>query len=267
MAETLSCTRRSGQEVTERYPELVVALRALPLERFLIDGEIVALDENGRSSFQRLQARMGLTRPADIDRARALVPVSAVFFDALALDGHDLRDVPLVERKAALALMLPPRGVLSFGQHVAEHGEAFYEAASEQHLEGIVAKKADSRYEGRRSRDWLKIKCQKRQEFVIGGYTDPQGSRGYFGALHLGRLRRRPPRLRLQGRDGLRREDSQEAVGGARAARPRDVALRRRHAERTRPSLGRAPAGRRSAVHGVDRRRWPSASSVSWPSG
>ena len=129
---------------------------------------------------------MRLTRPADIDRARALVPVSAVFFDALALDGHDLRDVPLVERKAALALVLPPRGVLSFGQHVAEHGEAFYEAASEQHLEGIVAKKADGRYEGRRTRDWLKIKCQKRQEFVIGGYTNPQGSRGYFGALHLG---------------------------------------------------------------------------------
>ncbi|HEY7647520.1 MAG TPA: non-homologous end-joining DNA ligase, partial [Methylomirabilota bacterium] len=177
---------RSGQDVTERYPELTVALRALPLERFLIDGEIVALDEHGRSSFQRLQARMGLTRPADIDRARALVPVSAVFFDALALDGYDLRDLPLAERKAALALVLPPRGVLSFGQHVAEQGEAFYEAASEQHLEGIVAKKADSRYEGRRTRDWLKIKCQKRQEFVIGGYTDPQGSRGYFGALHLG---------------------------------------------------------------------------------
>jgi bifunctional non-homologous end joining protein LigD len=177
---------RSGQEVTGRYPELGVALRALPLERFLIDGEIVALDERGRSSFQRLQARMGLTRPADIERARSEVPVSAVFFDALALDGHDLRQVPLVERKASLALALPPRGVLSYGQHVVEQGEAFYEAAAEQHLEGIVAKRADSRYEGRRSRDWLKIKCQKRQEFVIGGYTDPQGSRGYFGALHLG---------------------------------------------------------------------------------
>jgi bifunctional non-homologous end joining protein LigD len=177
---------RSGQEVTGRYPELVVALRALPLERFLIDGEIVALDESGRPSFQRLQARMGLTRPADIDRARAQVPVSGVFFDALDLDGHDLRDLPLIERKACLALVLPPRGVLSFGQHVAERGEEVYEAACEQHLEGIVAKKADSRYVGARSRDWLKIKCQHRQEFVIGGYTDPQGSRGYFGALHLG---------------------------------------------------------------------------------
>jgi bifunctional non-homologous end joining protein LigD len=177
---------RSGQEVTGRYPELVVALRALPLERFLIDGEIVALDENARPSFQRLQARMGLTRPADVERARAVVPVSGVFFDALALDGRDLRALPLSERKACLALLVPARGVLGYGDHVAERGEAFFEACCAQRLEGVVAKKADSPYGGGRSRDWLKIKCQLRQEFVIGGYTDPQGSRGYFGALHLG---------------------------------------------------------------------------------
>jgi bifunctional non-homologous end joining protein LigD len=177
---------RSGQEVTARYPELTTALRALPLERFLIDGEIVALDEAGRPSFQRLQARMGLTRPADVERARALVPVSGVFFDALALDGRDLRGLPLSERKACLALLLTPRGVLSYGAHVDEQGEEFFRACCARRLEGVVAKKADSRYVGGRSRDWLKIKCQQRQEFVIGGYTEPQGSRGYFGALHLG---------------------------------------------------------------------------------
>ncbi len=177
---------RSGQEVTGRYPELVAALRALPLERFLIDGEIVAVDERGRPSFQRLQARMGLTRPADVERGRALVPVNAVFFDVLAVDGRDLRALPLSERKAVLALLLPARGVLSYGEHVPERGEDFFAASCKQQLEGIVAKKAESRYVGGRSRDWLKIKCQQRQEFVIGGYTDPQGSRGYFGALHLG---------------------------------------------------------------------------------
>jgi bifunctional non-homologous end joining protein LigD len=177
---------RSGQEVTGRYPELVAALRALPLERFLIDGEIVAVDEHGLPSFQRLQARMGLTRPADVERGRALVPVSAVFFDVLAVDGRDLRGLPLSERKALLALLLPARGVLSYGEHVPERGEDFFAASCKQQLEGIVAKKADSRYVGGRSRDWLKIKCQQRQEFVIGGYTDPQGARGYFGALHLG---------------------------------------------------------------------------------
>ncbi len=177
---------RSGQEVTGRYPELVQALRALPLARFLIDGEIVALDQAGRPSFQRLQARMGLTRPADVEQARALVPVSGVFFDVLALDGRDLRALPLSERKACLALLLPPRGVLSYGEHVPEGGEEFFQACCAQRLEGVVAKKADSRYVSGRSRDWLKIKCQQRQEFVIGGYTEPQGSRGYFGALHLG---------------------------------------------------------------------------------
>jgi bifunctional non-homologous end joining protein LigD len=177
---------RAGQDFTVRYPEVVTALRALPVTRFVLDGEVVALDEAGRPSFQRLQNRMHLTRPADVERARSLVPVSAVFFDALALEGHDLRRLPLRERKAALALTVPARGVIRYGDHVLEHGEAFYEAAAEQRVEGILAKRADSAYTGGRTRAWLKIKCHLRQEFVIGGWTDPQGSRGLFGALHLG---------------------------------------------------------------------------------
>jgi bifunctional non-homologous end joining protein LigD len=177
---------RAGQDFTARYPEVVTALRALPLERFVLDGEVVALDEAGRPSFQRLQNRMHLTKPADVEQARSTVPVSAVFFDALALDGRDLRRRPLLERKAALALTVPARGVISYGDHVVERGEAFYEAAAEQRVEGILAKRADSRYTGGRTRDWLKIKCHLRQEFVIGGWTDPQGGRGWFGALHLG---------------------------------------------------------------------------------
>jgi bifunctional non-homologous end joining protein LigD len=177
---------RAGQVFTPRYPEVVTALRALPLEQFVLDGEVVALDEAGRASFQRLQQRMHLTRPADVERARTTVPVSAVFFDALALDGRDLRRLPLAERKACLALALPARGVIFYGDHVVSHGQAFYEAAAEQRLEGILAKRADSVYTGGRTRDWLKVKCQLRQEFVVGGWTDPQGSRGWFGALHLG---------------------------------------------------------------------------------
>ena len=177
---------RAGQVFTGRYPEVVTALRALPLERFVLDGEVVALDEQGRPSFQRLQNRMHLTRPADIERARSTVPVSAVFFDALALDGHDLRDAPLGERKACLALAVPARGIIRYGDHVEARGEAFYEAAAAQRLEGILAKRLDSRYVGGRTREWLKIKCHLRQEFVVGGWTDPQGTRGWFGALHLG---------------------------------------------------------------------------------
>ena len=177
---------RSGQLITSRYPEVARALRALPVDEFVIDGEIVALDGRGRPSFQRLQARMHLTRPQDVERARATVPATGIFFDCLALSGHDLRGLPLLARKECLGLLLPSRGVIRYGDHILEHGEAFFEAASGERLEGIVAKKTESRYTGGRSREWIKIKCQRRQEFVIGGYTDPQGSRGYFGALHLG---------------------------------------------------------------------------------
>jgi bifunctional non-homologous end joining protein LigD len=177
---------RSGQDTTSRYPEVVRALRALPVDSFVIDGEIVALDDAGRPSFQRLQPRMALTDPREIERAAAKRPAIGVFFDCLMLDDRDLRKLPLVDRKECLRLLVPSLGVIRYGDHVAEAGEAFFELASERRLEGMVAKKARSLYSGARTRDWIKIKCQRRQEFVIGGYTDPQGSRGHFGALHLG---------------------------------------------------------------------------------
>ena len=177
---------RSGQDTTSRYPEVVRALRALPIDRFVIDGEIVALDDAGRPSFQRLQPRMALTDPRDIELAARRQPAVGVFFDCLGLDDRDLRRRPLVERKECLRLLVPPLGPVRYGDHVAGEGRAFFEAASAQRLEGIVAKKARSVYSGGRTRDWIKIKCQKRQEFVVGGYTDPQGARGHFGALHLG---------------------------------------------------------------------------------
>lgn len=185
-AEVVELYGRSGQEITRRYPEVVGALRALPLESFLIDGEIVALDESGKPSFERLQARMGLANPREIARAVTAVPVTGIFFDCLALDGHDLRRLPLLARKECVRLLLPPLGLVHYGDHVHEHGEAFFEAVSAERLEGIVAKKGNSLYVGGRSPDWIKIKCLRRQEFVIGGYTDPQGARAYFGALHIG---------------------------------------------------------------------------------
>ncbi|HKW92304.1 MAG TPA: DNA ligase D [Methylomirabilota bacterium] len=177
---------RSGQDTTSRYPEVVRALLALPIERFVIDGEVVAIDEAGRPSFQRLQPRMALTDPREIAFAATQRPAVGVFFDCLMLDDRDLRRLPLVDRKECLRLLVPALGPARYGDHVMGAGEAFFEAASEQRLEGIVAKRARSLYTGTRSRDWIKIKCQRRQEFVVGGYTDPQGSRGHFGALHLG---------------------------------------------------------------------------------
>src|SRR5262245_41512111 len=184
--DTVRLIGRSGQMVTGRYPEVVAALSALPVDRFLIDGEIVALDADGKPSFQRLQSRMGLTNPRDVERVAAQIPVVGTFFDCLMLDGYDLRRVPLGDRKACLPLLLPRLGRVHYGDHVPAEGEAFFAAASEARLEGIVAKNASSLYLGGRSRDWIKIKCHRRQEFVIGGYTDPQGARSYFGALHVG---------------------------------------------------------------------------------
>jgi len=177
---------RSGQPITTRYPEVARALRALPVKQFVLDGEIVALDESGRPSFQRLQQRMHLTNTFDIERARATVPVNGIFFDCLALEGRDLRSLPLVERKECLKLLIPARGVVQYCDHILEHGEALFEVSSEQRLEGIIAKRVDSTYTAGRSKAWIKLKCQRRQEFVIGGYTQPKGSREYFGSLHLG---------------------------------------------------------------------------------
>jgi bifunctional non-homologous end joining protein LigD len=177
---------RNGTEITNRYPEIKEALKRLAVERFVIDGEIVALDERGQPSFQKLQARMHLSNPRDIQQAMSAAPVEGIFFDCLAIEGHDLRSLGLLERKEILKRFLPPLGRARYSDHVEIAGKDFFEAASERRLEGIVAKKANSRYTGGRSRDWVKIKCQQRQEFVIGGYTDPQGERGYFGALHLG---------------------------------------------------------------------------------
>jgi bifunctional non-homologous end joining protein LigD len=195
---------RSGQDITSRYPEVGRALLALPIERFVIDGEIVALDDAGRPSFQRLQPRMALTDPREAALAAAARPVIGVFFDCLALDDRDLRRLPLVDRKELLRRLLPPLGTARYGDHLVGEGRAFFEAASEQRLEGIVAKKMKSVYSGRRTGDWVKIKCQRRQEFVIGGYTDPQGSRGHFGALHLGVYDDSPsaPRLRYVSKVG-----------------------------------------------------------------
>jgi bifunctional non-homologous end joining protein LigD len=177
---------RSGEDITARYPEIADALRGLSVEHVVLDGEIVAYDETGRPSFGRLQKRMLLSRPRDVAAAMARVPVRAVFFDCLALEGFDLRKLALLDRKACLARALPPAGVVQAGDHVDEHGEAFFEAANEMGLEGIIAKRADSPYSGRRSTDWIKLKCQRRQEFVIGGYTDPKGGGRHFGALHVG---------------------------------------------------------------------------------
>ena len=165
------------------YPELEEALAARDGPSYVADGEIVAF-EHGRTSFSRLQGRMQLASP---DAARRTgIPVYLYLFDLVWFDGHDLRELPLRARKSALRRAFRFEDPIRYMAHVNERGEALFEEACEKGLEGVIAKRAESRYVNRRSRDWLKLKCSFEQEFVIGGFTAPKGSRTEFGALLAG---------------------------------------------------------------------------------
>ena len=176
---------RNNNELTPAFPELVRSIETLPYEGLILDGEVVVLDDNGRPSFQRLQNR---ARVSGVQARRASIdnPATLYVFDLIAVLGYDVRPLPLVERKAVLKKVLPEVGSLRYLEDFATDGEALYEHASRLGLEGIVAKKADSPYKTGRSPHWLKIRADRTDEFVVVGYTQPQGSRGGFGALHLG---------------------------------------------------------------------------------
>lgn len=177
---------RSGADVTRRYPEVTAAVGALPGGDLALDGEIVVLQPDGRSSFERLAHRMHVTADRAVAAAAAQHPAAAIFFDALGLDGRDLRALPLRRRVARLARVLPARGTIRWGDHVAGQGQAFLDAVCAAGGEGVVAKRADAPYRGGRRAEWLKVKCVRTAEFVIGGWTAPQGSRAHLGAVHLG---------------------------------------------------------------------------------
>jgi len=175
---------RSGARMTDRYPEITAALEPPGGGDFALDGEVVALDQAGRPSFERLQRRMHLVR--GVAAAATKLPVTAYFYDCLALFGRDVRALPLTDRKALVRELLPGRGTARYADHVEGDGVRFFDAACQAGLEGIVAKRADSGYLAGRRTEWRKVKCVRRQEFVIGGYTDPKGTRTRLGAVHLG---------------------------------------------------------------------------------
>jgi bifunctional non-homologous end joining protein LigD len=177
---------RSQNDLTAQFPELGSLPEFVKAERAILDGEIVALDDEGRSSFSLMQQRTGFRPGKRRVQRRESVPVIYYAFDLLYLDGLDLRRVALEQRKQLLRDRIKAGEVVHFSDHYAEKGLDLFEAAKQRGLEGIVAKKRSSAYEEKRSRDWLKIKITQRQECVIGGYTDPEGSREYFGALVLG---------------------------------------------------------------------------------
>lgn len=177
---------RSGAVITECYPEIALAFDALPYERFVMDGEIVALDDKGRPDFQALQRRMHVRDTLAARRLSLSTPAYDFVFDLLAFDDFDLRPLPLDTRKSILARLIRGEGPVRYCDDVRTSGKAFYRAVSEAGLEGMMAKRRESPYRGARSSDWLKIKCPLVRRFVIGGWTDPAGSRSCFGALLLG---------------------------------------------------------------------------------
>ena len=177
---------RSGAVITERYPEIALAFDALPYERFAMDGEIVALDEKGRPDFQALQRRMHVRDASAARRLSLATPAYDFVFDLLAFDEFDLRPLALDTRKSILARLIRGEGPLRYCDHVRTSGRAFFRAVSDAGLEGMMAKRRESPYRGARSSDWLKIKCPLVRRFVIGGWTNPAGSRTHFSALLLG---------------------------------------------------------------------------------
>jgi DNA ligase D-like protein (predicted ligase) len=174
---------RNRKMVSSTYPELVEALGAQQSGDFVVDGEVVAF-ENGQTRFAQLQQRMQQGRPtADLIRS---VPVQYYLFDVLWADGTDLRPRPQRERKQRLHQLLDFADPLRFTEHRVGDGVEFYQEACRQGWEGLIAKRADAPYQAGRTKDWLKFKCENNQELVIGGFTDPQGTRTGLGALLLG---------------------------------------------------------------------------------
>ncbi|WP_434716987.1 DNA ligase D [Paraburkholderia sp. A2RO-4L] len=226
---------RTGNDWTAKFPRQVEALRALDIDSAWIDGEAVVLDDAGVPDFQALQNAF------DAGRADT---IAFWLFDLPWLDGMVLRAVPLEARRAKLAALLArkPQEALRFSEAFEGAPQALLEAACEANLEGLVAKRRDSQYTSRRSAAWLKLRCSRRQEFVIGGYTEPQGSRDGFGALLIGVYDDKGT-LQYSGKVGTGFDASRlKAMAGELAARER----------KTSPFAAVPAADRRACVHWVE---------------
>jgi bifunctional non-homologous end joining protein LigD len=176
---------RNGNDYTDVFPEIARAIKALPADNVIVDGEVVCLDAAGKPSFSRLQQRGRLSSPVDIKRAAVELPATYYAFDLLAYDDFDLRNLPLVRRKAFLAETIPKLGPVRYLEHIDRDGEAFLEQVAKIGLEGVIAKKADAPYRAGRTDKWIKIKTERSSDFVVVGFTQPKGSRSHLGALQL----------------------------------------------------------------------------------
>jgi bifunctional non-homologous end joining protein LigD len=178
---------RNGKIVNDKYPEITAAIQALDAANVILDGELVALDAEGVPRFHQLEQRAQLSQPRDIQRGMGEVPLVYMAFDLLALEGHDLRALPLIERKEYLKRLLARASAsLRFADHVVEHGEALLEHVKRMNgLEGIMAKRADGVYRSGRHPDWKKLRLEKTADLVVVGFSKAEGSRTGFGALLL----------------------------------------------------------------------------------
>jgi bifunctional non-homologous end joining protein LigD len=178
--ERITLLSRNGKDWTTSFPEVVAAVRGLGVRDALIDGEVAAVLPDGRTSFQALQNVMR--------RSGGKAALVYFVFDLLRIDGASLEREPLVTRKARLATVVGRRskGVIRISDHIEGNGLQFLKHACAAGLEGIISKRLDRPYYHGRNSDWVKSKCLLRQELVIGGFTDPEGSRAGLGALLLG---------------------------------------------------------------------------------
>jgi bifunctional non-homologous end joining protein LigD len=179
---------RTGEDITARYPEIHPMGRALGSNEVILDGEIVALDERGRPSFEQIQQRMGLTADNEVRRKMKEVPVTYMVFDVMWRDGHPLLELPYTERRKALAELKLSGASWQTPPYEVGGGQTMKDASAKAGLEGVMAKRLESKYEpGKRTGSWQKIKNRNRQELVIGGWLDGEGKRqGYPGALLVG---------------------------------------------------------------------------------
>ncbi|MFI5090313.1 MAG: non-homologous end-joining DNA ligase [Terriglobales bacterium] len=177
---------RNQNDLTAEYPELKGLAQNVRARTAILDGEIVALDEQGRASFSLMQQRTGFREPGRRGARNSSIPILYYAFDLLYLDGYSLFNVGLEKRKELLAGIVAAGDILRYSDHHLGQGTALFQAAAGKQLEGIVAKRRRSWYIQKRSREWLKMKLTKSQECVIGGYTDPKGSREHFGSVILG---------------------------------------------------------------------------------
>ncbi len=215
-AVTCGSSSRTGKDLTATYPEVRDALITQQADEFLLDGEVVAY-QGDQTSFSRLQQRLGTTAPSR--EQIAAYPVVYCVFDILEVDGEVLTDRTLAERRTRLTREIRTSAALQLSEAWRGDAQRRFDEACQSGWEELVAKRADAPYMSGRSKDWLKLKCVWEQEFVIGGYTDPTGSRTDFGALLVGY--HEDGRLRYAGKVGT----------GYNAARLRDLGAQLRSLE------------------------------------